>query len=571
MNSLKYLLVVCLLTSHFAAHCQDESGLTSLTRTKDFQVQERILLIIDQDFYLAGETINFFAVTLDAGLQIPIAFSSIMYVELYDQDNKVIASKKVLFKDGEAINSIDLPRDITTGHYYIRAYTNYMKNFGPSVFFTKRLKIVNPFVPYIATLADTLSRYEHQTVLQPPPYFGSSERLKISAQLSTTEANRGDSIILDIESHTADSVQYIVAMHLGDEHTSPSFPELNVYDQNGSPISRLTFLPEFTHDIVTGSIKATNSNVSVADKILYLAFVDSISWITRCKTDSLGRFTATMPIEYQREDLVISMVDTTNEFSILLENEFYPEFEELEKEDYFPEPSLKSIIEARMINLQVNDAYGNMKNTAVSAERPLLRFYGFPDNEYRINTYTDLPNLEEFVSEIVLEAFVRGRRSQVNILVKTEGNSTLNATPLVVFDGVPLFQANHLVPGISTEKLKSIQVVASRFFFGSEVYEGILDIVSNDNSFSLVEKDKNSVRINFCPVNTAPASRSFVNFRIPQYTSDLYFDTLRSAGEKATVKIALPQNAGSYTLSIFGYTRNGEMDYFVLPDLLYIK
>ena len=114
-------------------------------------------------------------------------------------------------------------------------------------------------------------------------------------------------------------------------------------------------------------------------------------------------------------------------------------------------------------------------------------------------------------------------------------------------------------------------MVASRFFFGSEVYEGILDIISNDNSFSLVEKDKNSVRINFCPVNTAPASRSFVNFRIPQYTSDLYFDTLRSAGEKATVKIALPQNAGSYTLSIFGYTRNGEMDYFVLPDLLYIK
>ena len=97
MNSLKYLLVVCLLTSHFAAHCQDESGLTSLTRTMDFQVQERVLLIIDQDFYLVGETINFFAVTLDAGLQIPIAFSSILYVELYDQDNKVIASKKVLF------------------------------------------------------------------------------------------------------------------------------------------------------------------------------------------------------------------------------------------------------------------------------------------------------------------------------------------------------------------------------------------------------------------------------------------------------------------------------------------
>ncbi len=575
MNALKYILVVFFLSAHFAAFSQDESVLKELSRAKDFKLQERVLLIFDQDFYLAGETLNFFAVTLDAALQIPITFSSILYIELYNQDNKVLTTKKVLLKNGEATNTLALPREINTGYYYIRAYTNFMKNFGPSTFFIKRLKIVNPFVPNAVSLIDTLSDNNNiaaKAAQDPEQLFGYNKPragLVINAHLNKTEANRGDTITLDIDSSNTDSIQYVLALHLGNKLTLPSLQENIASTLKSLSYSHLTYLPEFTTDIVTGRVNAGNSNVSTANKILYLSFVDSVSWTTRCRTDTLGRFTATLPIEYQGDDLVVSMVDTTNSFSIVFDDEFSPYFLEVNKEDYSPNPSLKPIIEARMLNLQVNDAYDEPTESSISAERPLLRFYGYPDNEYIINTYTDLPNLEEFIREVVLEAYVRKRRAQTSIMVKTE--KTNNKSPLIILDGIPLFQADHLLPLISTEKLKSVRVVASRFFFGSEIYEGILDITSNDKALSLVEKDKNSVRIRFSPVTTTPANNKLMNLRTPHYTSDLYFDSINSAKGKESIRIALPQNAGLYSLTLFGYTKNGEWDYRVLPDILNVK
>ncbi|MDA3867339.1 MAG: hypothetical protein PF489_11415 [Salinivirgaceae bacterium] len=672
MNSLKIILVVFFLSAHFATYCQNESGLKLVTRAEDFKMQERVLLIFDQDFYLAGEALNFFAMTLDAGLHIPFAFSSILYIELYDQDNTVIAAKKVLLKKGEAINALDLPRETRTGYYYIRAYTNYMKNFGPSVFFTKRLKIVNPFFPNdfslskapsdeyaAAAKADhgntersdlknnsntgvackvdsvknntafiaihssnfthfplsvfvenngseyrwttpindstavlpmkllpglneiTIKDIEQRIVSQQLVYIKPKASLAIAAHFNKTEASRGDSIVLDLQSHTNDSIQYLVALHLGNELTLPSLQEhieaaldtssLALFTNHEAKDEHLPYLPEFTHDIVTGTVKADNSNASTANKNLYLSFVDSISWITRSKTDSFGKFTAALPIDYQGEDLIISVVDTTKAYSIVCDDEFYPDFLKVIKEDYYPDPSLKPLIEARMINLQVKDAYADLKNTTINTERPHLRFYGYPDSEYKFNKYSGLPNLEEFITEVVYEALVRKRRSQVSFEVITGRNDRADEPPLIIFDGIPLLQTDQLSPFISTEKLKSVRVVASRFFIGSEVYEGILDITSNDESFTLVEKGKNSVRTRFSPVITTPDNNNLANIRTPQYISDLYFDKINSAGGKESIKIALPHNAGSYSLSLFGYTKNGEWGYMTLPDQLNVK
>lgn len=584
MSALKIILVVVFLSAQFAAHCQNASGLEKTTTADDFKMQERVLLIFDQDFYLAGEALNFFAMTFDAGLQIPFAFSSILYIELYDQNNTVLTAKKVLLNKGEAINTLELPRETKTGYYYIRAYTNYMKNFGPTVFFTKRLKIVNPFLPNNASVSKVPSNESATTdpdLTDPLIDNKPKARLAIAAQFNKTEAGRGDSIVLDLQAHTNDSIQYLVALHLGNALTLPSLPkhiEAALHPSSFAPQTthaamdeHLPYLPEFTHDIVTGTVKADNSKASTANKILYLSFVDSIAWTTRSKTNAFGRFTAALPINYQGKDLVISVVDTTDTYSIVCDDEFYPDFLKVIPEDYYPDPSLKPLIEARMINLQVEDAYADVKNTVINPERPPLRFYGYPDTEYKFSKYAGLPNLEEFITEIVYEALISKSRSQFSFKVNTESNDREDASPLIIFDGIPLLEANQLSPYISTEKLKSIRVVASRFFFGSEVYEGILDLTSNEQSFTLVDKGKNSVRTRFSPVITAPNNSPLANKRTPQYISDLYFNTINSAGGKASLKIALPQNAGTYSLSLFGFTKHGEWGYLTLPDQLIVK
>ena len=758
----KEIFIVLFLTIKIIANCQTDPCLKLVTSAEDYKIQERVLLTLDQDFYLAGESINFFSLTFDAALQIPIEFSSVLYVELYNQDNNVISAKKFLLKQGECVNSLTVPRKLETGYYYVRAYTNYLKNFGPSAFFTKKIRIVNPFykikyqddanvVPdkmklsisaeggkilygvenkiafhlinsndsvfvllykndsvvakvnskngfgifninptvnnkyrieavslkkeravvelknmvqsgvickldsvdkknaYLKVIAknedkfpisvfvenntilykysDTIDKPEALLKIELPVglnkiilkncnqeevserliYIKPQTKLEITAKLDKAKVLPGDSVTLHISTNVNDSIHYVVALNLGTQNTSSGLKELiestlytssiptftgdasfsdlqyvcsnpetvNDYilkfqnaESTNPSLENVNYLPEISNDIVSGTVKRLSDQSSATNKRIYISFVDSICWISRSRTDGSGRFVAALPVDYQGSNLIVTVKDTTDNYIVKLDDEFYPDFLKLTKEHYYPDPSLKKIIESRMINLQVNDAYSELhKNT--KPPRPTLRFYGYPDSEHKFKKYL-VPNLEEFISEIEQKATIVRKEKKVNIrVINKTGRNIIGDNPLIIFDGIPLLNADKIV-SIPSDKLESIRIVSNKFFFGSEVFDGIVDITSNTKSFDLVDMDKNSMRVLFCPIITAKDNYMQQNSYFPRYISDIYFEKINSVSGSANIAINLPQNTGNYSLSVFGYTKNGECGSVLEPNALVI-
>jgi hypothetical protein len=107
----KIVLTICFFVAFSSAFGQYPNELRLLSGNNDYKINERVLCIVDQEFYLPGESINLHAITYDASLQIPIVFSSVLYIELYTQDNNVVASKKILLKEGQATSSVAIPRN----------------------------------------------------------------------------------------------------------------------------------------------------------------------------------------------------------------------------------------------------------------------------------------------------------------------------------------------------------------------------------------------------------------------------------------------------------------------------
>jgi len=758
----KITLITVFFALHITANCQTESGLNLITSAKDFQIQERVVLSLDQDFYLAGENINFLALTFDAALQIPIDFSSVLYVELFNQDNNVVSAKKYLLKKGEGKYEINIPRKLETGYYYIRAYTNYMKNFGPGIFFTKRVKVANAFYKnnnltkteslsgeldleisaeggkiiyntenkvafyssnfndhilarlyekdsviaevdtrtglgiftftptpnnkyrieavaanrkkttiqlkdilesgvickldslkknsaFLSVKSINISRkpltlsvenngllYKSPVIINTPEtsfnillpdglnkitinsddeevstrlvYIKPNAKFEISANLDKAKAFPGDTVSLHITATISDSTQFLVALNLGNTSTAPylneliesslyvstlasftnkiSVNELNHFYSNtqnindyilkfqntekvNTKLKNITYLPEITNDMVTGSISSQNEQSVVGNKIIYGAFVDSICWINSCKTDSLGKFTLTLPLDYQGNELIVTVKDTTNDYFVKIDNEFYPNFLKVTKENYYPDSSLKDIIESRMLNLQINDAYSELHKSSESL-RPKLRFYGYPSSEYQFKKYVNLPNFEEFAFEIVKHLGVYRNGEQINFRVLNEKSTDIiGENPLFIFDGVPLFKTEKLA-SIPSEKLKSIRVVANKFFLGSESFDGVIDITSKTKSFDLADMDKNSTRVFFSPIIAENNDHLQQNSRIPNYISTIYFNKIKTSSDGKDLKIQLPQNTGNYSLSIFGYTKTGEWSNLTLPNVLSI-
>lgn len=102
---------------------------------------EKVYLHLDKSFYTAGEDIWFKAYLLDGRSHTPNTLSELVYVELISPDNLIISKKPLKATNGSAAGVFKLPPKATAGTYTIRAYTNYMRNFGISNFFTKEILV----------------------------------------------------------------------------------------------------------------------------------------------------------------------------------------------------------------------------------------------------------------------------------------------------------------------------------------------------------------------------------------------------------------------------------------------
>ncbi len=104
---------------------------------------EKLYVHTDKNFYTAGEIVWFKIYKIGAPEQSAV-LSKVAYIEILDEHHSAIAKAKIALDEKGGSGSIELPLSATSGYYTFRAYTSWMKNFDATVFFDKRVTIVNP-------------------------------------------------------------------------------------------------------------------------------------------------------------------------------------------------------------------------------------------------------------------------------------------------------------------------------------------------------------------------------------------------------------------------------------------
>ncbi len=107
---------------------------------------ESIYAHTDRPMYFPGETIWFKAYVVNESKTIsPI--SEMMYVDLISPKGSVVKTMRLGVLNGYSYGNIEIKKDWVGGQYTLKMYTNWMRNFGESHFFTKNLtvqKVVQP-------------------------------------------------------------------------------------------------------------------------------------------------------------------------------------------------------------------------------------------------------------------------------------------------------------------------------------------------------------------------------------------------------------------------------------------
>ncbi|MDR0937754.1 MAG: TonB-dependent receptor plug domain-containing protein [Mediterranea sp.] len=106
--------------------------------------QEKLYLHLDKPFYGAGEKLWFKGYLLNATTHREDTKSNFIITELINRSDSVVLRKKVRRDSlGVFSNAFTLPATLPAGDYYLRGYTEWMRNAGPDFFYTRDVTIGN--------------------------------------------------------------------------------------------------------------------------------------------------------------------------------------------------------------------------------------------------------------------------------------------------------------------------------------------------------------------------------------------------------------------------------------------
>ena len=139
--------------------CQDSANTinAAFQKMQERPPMEKLYLHLDKAAYSSGSTIWFKGYLVTATGHAPLAWSRFIYVELFDQSEKLVARKKIKQADGVFSGNIKLETGLQEGTYTLRAYTTWMLNNDADFLFHKLIQIVN-FQP-----GDVDSQIEYET------------------------------------------------------------------------------------------------------------------------------------------------------------------------------------------------------------------------------------------------------------------------------------------------------------------------------------------------------------------------------------------------------------------------
>ena len=106
--------------------------------------RETVYLHLNKSSYVVGENLWFKGYVYNLKQETPFTETTNVYVGLYNKAGKQIDKRLFLAKDGYLQGNFEIDSTFTEGDIYIKAATNWMRNFKENLAYVQKLQILNP-------------------------------------------------------------------------------------------------------------------------------------------------------------------------------------------------------------------------------------------------------------------------------------------------------------------------------------------------------------------------------------------------------------------------------------------
>ena len=440
--------------------------------------RERIYVQTDKQLYLAGEMIRMKLLTTDSENN-PTVFSKTGYAELVD-DSIARIQIKVELNHGTGEGRMQLPVDLPTGYYRLIAYTQFMRNEAPDVFFEKNIAVVNTFQSGYF-LSDDEPGTEPRLFQTSPPALSTGERAD-AILLQTNKAvyptrDGGELVLAGIP----ENIHTLSVSIAGKEWIPASESGMSLFQKNCTkPSTTFTgdFSPEYEGHIVTGTIidnQTGRAEVNPDFITSGLTFTgDAIRFFPgqQTQTGNVRFFTSGVS---GMNEIAIVVFDTGEKYRVDIQSPFVSKFEQKQNPALRLDSAYYSQLLERSVALQVLRYFSEESTENRNISKPGFKME--PTRGYPLDDYTRFATMQEVFTEFIVGARFRRRdgKQELSVLVRRGDSYIYGMTPLVFLDGVPISD-HQIIYDYDPLTVEHINVYYGPCMMGGFLFDGIVEL-----------------------------------------------------------------------------------------------
>jgi len=238
----------------------------------------------------------------------------------------------------------------------------------------------------------------------------------------------------------------------------------------------LRFIPEYRGHIISGKVFDQNSSKPVKGMATYLGNPDKKIQPYMAYSDTSGHVRFETTTIFGNRKLILHTGNDQNNLRIEIESPFSSKASEKMPPYLNLSERVKESLQQRSLSMQAEDVFfrGRIRNATAADDSS--SFYGSASEHYRLDDYTRFPLMEEVMREYVKGVRIRKKEDQFLLkVVDLRRMEVFENNPLLLLDGVVVFNVDQIM-NLDPLKIKSIDVVTSRYYLGEFTFDGIISL-----------------------------------------------------------------------------------------------
>jgi hypothetical protein len=257
------------------------------------------------------------------------------------------------------------------------------------------------------------------------------------------------------------------------------------------------FLPETDGHLITGKVVNTLTNGPANDILVHMGVPGTRLQYYNAKSNANGDILFNTTDYYGSTEIVLQtdrQKDST--YTLSINNPFSESYGTYRIPAFNLNKNMLKPLQQLSVSMQAQNIYnGKKQNQFYDPGIDSAAFYYKPKYFFKLDDYTRFTTMEEVFREYITSANVAKRTGRFHLHI-FNGLENLEGDPLVFIDGVPMLDLDKLFL-IDPLKIKSIDVTPFRYFYGSAILTGVVNLKSYKSDLAGYEIDPHAAIVDY--------------------------------------------------------------------------